>query len=187
VVFVRAAAGGASAYLRALGAPVDDLRISMPVSTRTDKSAGGNAFTPTRTLVPAGIEDPVERFEAIRERLGVVKRERAIGATAAFSGVLNVLPTSLLVRFARQQVETVDFATSNVRGAPFDLYLAGAHLEANYPMGPTGGTAFNLTVLSYRGSFDMGLNIDVAAVTDPKLLRRSIQKSFAELLAAGSR
>ena len=77
----------------------------------------------------------------------------------------------MLVRFARQQTETVDFATSNVRGAPFDLYVAGAKIVANYPMGPTGGTAFNLTLLSSGGSLDMGLNIDAAAVDDPELLR----------------
>ena len=59
--------------------PVDELRISMPVSTRKDGSAGGNAFTPTRVLVPAGIEDPAERFAAIRERLDATKREQAIG------------------------------------------------------------------------------------------------------------
>jgi len=87
---------------------------------------------------------------------------------------------------ARQQVETVDFATSNVRGAPFDLFIAGAKIEANYPMGPTGGTAFNLTVLSSGGSLDMGVNIDTAAVGDPELLQRCLVEAYGELLAAGS-
>jgi hypothetical protein len=104
----------------------------------------------------------------------------------SFAGIANLLPTSVLVRFARQQTETVDFATSNVRGAPFDLYVAGAKIVANYPMGPTGGTAFNLTVLSSGGSLDMGVNIDAAAVEDPDLLRDSLESSYAELLAAGS-
>jgi hypothetical protein len=99
--------------------------------------------------------------------------------------VLNALPTSVIVNFARQQVETVDFATSNLRGAPWDLFIAGAEILGNHPMGPTGGTAFNATVLSYRGSLDMGLNIDTAAVDDPGLLRECIRESFEELLAAG--
>ena len=43
--FVAGAAGGAGAYHRELGADVDELRISMPVSTRTDRSVGGNAFS----------------------------------------------------------------------------------------------------------------------------------------------
>jgi WS/DGAT/MGAT family acyltransferase len=117
--FVAGAAGGAGAYHRKAGQPVDELRISMPVSTRKDGSAGGNAFTPTRVLVPAGIEDPAERFTAIRARLDTTKHEKAMGLVSSVAGVANLLPTSVAVRFARQQVETVDFTTSNVRGAPF--------------------------------------------------------------------
>src|SRR4051812_4227999 len=182
-LFVAGAVAGAGAYHRAKDAAVDELRITMPVSTRTKGSTQGNAFTPTRVLLPAGDLDPETRLTTIRERLGTTKGERAIGLASAFAGVMNVLPTSVLVRFARQQVETVDFATSNVRGAPFDLYIAGAKIEANYPMGPTGGTAFNLTVLSSGGWLDMGCNIDLAAIDDPDLLRRCLEEAYAELLA----
>ena len=186
-IFVAAAAGGAGAYHRAAGAPVDELRITMPVSTRKDGSAGGNAFTPTRVLVPVGIEDPATRFTAIRECLDATKRERAMGAVAGMAGVANLLPTSVAVRLARQQVETVDFATSNVRGAPFPLFIAGARILANYPVGPTGGTAWNLTLMSYDGSLDMGLNADLGAVPDPAALRDAIATEFAALIAAGTR
>jgi hypothetical protein len=181
--FVCGVAGGAGRYHRERGVEVDELRVSMPVSTRSDKSAGGNSFSPTRALIPAGTVDPVERFAGVRERLSSTKSERATGLTDAFAGVLNALPTSVVVNFARQQVETVDFATSNLRGAPWDLYIAGAEILGNHPMGPTGGTAFNATVLSYRGGLDMGLNIDTAAVDDPALLRDCIRESFDELLA----
>jgi WS/DGAT/MGAT family acyltransferase len=181
--FVSAVAGGAGAYHRERGVEVDELRVSMPVNTRTDKSAGGNAFTPTRALVPAGTKDPVERFAGVRDRLTSTKGERGLGFTEAFAGVLNVLPTSVLVNFARQQVETVDFATSNLRGAPWDLFIAGAEILGNHPMGPTGGTAFNATVLSYRGTLDMGINVDTAAIDDPGLLRDCIRESFDDLLA----
>jgi WS/DGAT/MGAT family acyltransferase len=180
--FVCGVAGGAGAYHREKGVEVEELRASMPVNTRTDKSAGGNAFTPTRVLVPAGTKDPVERFEIIRDRLTSTKGERGLGFAESFAGVLNALPTSVLVNFARQQTETVDFATSNLRGAPWDLFIAGAEVLGNHPMGPTGGTAFNATVLSYRGTLDMGINIDTAAVDEPALLRTCIEESFAELL-----
>ena len=185
-IFVTAAAGGAGAYHRAKGAPVDELRISMPVSTRRDGSAGGNAFTPTRVLVPVGIEDPAERFDAIRARLDATKREKAVGVVDGLAGLANLLPTSVAVRVARQQVETVDFATSNVRGAPFPLYIAGARILATYPVGPTGGTAWNLTLMSYDGQLDMGLNTDVGAVEDPTMLRDAIAAEFAALIAAGT-
>ena len=104
----------------------------------------------------------------------------------ALAGVTAALPTSLLVRIARQQTETVDFSTSNVRGSAVPLFLAGARVDANYPIGPTVGTAFNLTCLSYGGSLDMGLNIDVAAVEHPVLLRNLMEESFDELVQRGS-
>ncbi|MGI8791595.1 MAG: wax ester/triacylglycerol synthase domain-containing protein [Acidimicrobiales bacterium] len=181
--FVNCVAGGAAAYHRAKGAPVAELRMAMPVSTRTDKSVGGNSFSPSRVLVPAGIEHPEERFAAIHERVNATKSERALTFTNTFAGVLNLLPTGLVVNLARQQTETVDFATSNVRGAPFDLYVAGAHILGNHPMGPTGGTAFNATVLSYNDQMDIGITIDTAAVDDPALLRQCMTDSFDEFNA----
>jgi WS/DGAT/MGAT family acyltransferase len=184
-VFVAGAAAAAGKYHRAKGAEVDELRISMPVSTRSDRSMGGNSFTPARLTVPVGGSSAVEQFAAIRERLTVTKGERALQLAGALAGVMNLLPTSLVIRVTRQQVETVDFATSNVRGAPFDLYIAGAKILANYPMGPTGGTAFNLTVLSSSGWLDMGVNIDAAAIDDPNLLRECLEDSYAELLSIG--
>jgi WS/DGAT/MGAT family acyltransferase len=184
-VFVAGAAAAAGAYHRAKGAEVDELRISMPVSTRTDRSMGGNSFTPARLTVPVAGQGAVEQFTAIRDRLNATKQERALQFANALAGVINILPTSMLVRIARQQVETVDFATSNVRGAPFDLYIAGAKILANYPMGPTGGTAFNLTVLSSSGWLDMGVNIDTAAIDDPELLRQCLEDAYAQLLSIG--
>src|SRR4029077_47850 len=156
------------------------------ISTRTDRSAGGNDFTPSRVLVPVGDLPPNERFAAIHERLSDVKNERSLGMADTFAGILTSLPSPLLLRLARQQVETVDFACSNVRGAPFDLYVAGTHVEANYPMGPTAGTAFNATLLSYRNSLDIGLCSDAAVVDDPVLLRDAIKESIEELIIAGS-
>jgi WS/DGAT/MGAT family acyltransferase len=184
-IFVAGAAFAAGAYHRAKGVDVDELRVTMPVSTRSDRSMGGNAFTPARLTVPVGGASALSEFSAIQERLTATKHERALEFADALAGVINVLPTSVLVRIARQQVETVDFATSNVRGAPFDLYIAGAQILANYPMGPTGGTAFNLTVLSSGGWLDMGVNIDTAAIEHPDLLRQCLEEAYAELLSAG--
>ena len=183
-VLVTAVAGGAGAYHRDLGAPVELLRMAMPVSTRTDRSAAGNAFVPTRVLVPAGIEDPVERFRVTSALLERTKHERIIGAAGQLAALANLLPTSVATRLMREQARTIDFATSNVRAAPVELYVAGARIEANYPVGPLSNTAFNLTMMSYCGSLDMGLHIDAGAVAEPERLRDRIADAFAELLSA---
>jgi WS/DGAT/MGAT family acyltransferase len=184
-VLVTAVAGGAGAYHRRLGAPVDVLRMAMPVSTRRDRSAGGNAFVPTRVLVPVGIEDPVERFRATSALLERTKHERIIGAAGQLAALVNLLPTSVATRIMREQARTIDFATSNVRAAPVELFIAGARIEANYPIGPLSNTAFNLTMMSYRGTLDMGLHVDAGAVPEPELLRDCILEAFDELLTFG--
>jgi WS/DGAT/MGAT family acyltransferase len=183
-LFVSAVAGGAGAYHRDRGVEVEELRMAMPVSTREAKTVGGNAFAPTRTLVPVG-PDPIARFEAIRDRLSTTKTEPALRLAGGLAGFANLAPTSLLVRATRGQVQSIDFTTSNVRGAPFDLYVAGARIDANFPLGPLAGTAFNATLLSVAGSLDIGIHVDAGAVADAESLRDAIDASFAELLALG--
>lgn len=184
--FVTGVAGGAGEYHRRLGSPVDSLRMAMPVSTRKDKTAGGNAFVPTRVVVPVGTEDPLERFAAIHEVLGQTKRERVIGLVDQLAGLANLLPTSVVARFTLDQARAVDFTTSNVRAAPFDLFIAGALVEATYPLGPLSNTAFNLTMMSYRGVLNMGLHVDTGAIEHPELLRECVEEGFAELITAAS-
>jgi WS/DGAT/MGAT family acyltransferase len=180
--FLTAAAEAASRYHVKLGAPVESLRASMAISTRATES-GANAFTLARMVVPTG-EMPIdERFRAIQE-IADAAREQAGGATlSSLATMTAALPTSLLTRLVRQQSQTVDFATSNVRGAPMPLYVAGAQVLENYPVGPLAGVAMNVTLLSYLGSLDMGINMDAAAVERPELLSRLLQQSLRDLAA----
>ncbi len=181
--YVTIMAAAAGSYHRALGSDVAELRMTMPVSVRHDHDAGGNAWVPTRVLVPTGPMAPAARFEEVSRRLTAVKHE-SLDAAASFAGVARLVPRPLLFRVARQQVRTVDFACSNVRGAPFDLWIAGAHVEANHPMGPTAGVAFNATVLSYKDSLDLGLNTDTGAIAEPDRLVECIRDAAAELARA---
>jgi WS/DGAT/MGAT family acyltransferase len=183
-VFVTAVAGAAGAYHRARGVEVGELRMSMPISTRHDHDAGGNAWAPTRVLVPAGETDAVARFSEVRNRLEAIKRGPSLGLAAGLASFLRAVPAPLVLRLARQQVGTVDFACSNVRGAPFDLWIAGARVLTNYAMGPTAGTAFNATMLSYRDQLDVGINADRAAIDDAAELAGHISDAFAELFDA---
>lgn len=178
--FVTAAAHAASKYHQQLGAPVESLRASMAISTRTEAS-GSNAFTLARMLVPTSDMPLPERFAAVNEILTVAREGSTSGSLEAIATVSTVIPTSVVTRLARAQAETVDFATSNVRGAGVALYVAGSKMLENYPVGPLGGVAFNLTLMSYMGSLDVGINIDEAAVESPALLRDSLVESFQEL------
>ncbi len=182
-LFVSALCEAVGGYHRARGAGIGDLRLSMPVSTRTDRSAGGNSFVPARLLVPCGDLPAEARFPLVHERLLRARKGASIGLVGAAAGALTSLPAAVVARFARQQTDTVDFAASNVRGAPFELWIAGAKIVHNHPMGPTGGTAFIATVLSTAGTLDLGLCTDSAAVHDPTELRDRIAAGFSALLS----
>jgi WS/DGAT/MGAT family acyltransferase len=197
--FVTGASAGAGNYHRSRGAAVDHLRVSMPVSSRparrrTEASgedtagrpapSGGNTFSPTQTLVPTGACDPRDRFAVIHEALHRAKSERALGVFDSAATVVNLLPSAALVAAGGMLTGSMDFVCSNVRAAPFDVYIAGALIEANYPVGPLAGVAFNLTTMSYRGQMFLGLVVDPVAVEEPEALLHDIERGYEELFAA---
>jgi diacylglycerol O-acyltransferase / wax synthase len=180
--FVTGITGALGLYHERMGEPCDELRMAMPISTRSSgDDSESNSFTPARVVVPVQPKDPTTRFELVHERLASVRSEPAIAAAGSLAGLLTPLPTSALVALTRSQAGTIDFAASNLRGSPVDLYLGGARIEANFPMGPRTGCAVNVTLLSYKDSLDMGLNIDPAAVTDSATLLDCFDESFGAL------
>ncbi|MEZ5240058.1 MAG: WS/DGAT domain-containing protein [Microthrixaceae bacterium] len=191
--FVTGAATAAGAYHRAAGSEVPELRMSMPVSVRSgtpagdrpDPMAGGNAFAPSQVLVPTASMEATQRFSEVHQRLAATRSERALGILDGAAAVINLLPTAALLATGERATAGIDFVCSNVRAAPFDLYMGGALLEANYPVGPLAGTAFNLTTMSYRGSLWLGLHVDTAAVQDPPQLLELLVEAYEELFGAG--
>jgi diacylglycerol O-acyltransferase / wax synthase len=181
-VFITGLTSAFRRYHVGRGSDCEELRMAMPVNTRTRGDDAPNRFSPARLLVPLVPDDPTERFAFIRERLGGAKSEASLNAVDALAGVVSTLPTSLLVGLARSQVRTIDFAASNLRGSPVSLYLAGARIAANYPLGPRTGSAVNITVLSYCDDVHMGINLDPAAIEDVDAFMDDIAKSFSELL-----
>ncbi len=175
--FLTAAAHAASEYHIQMGMPTECLRASMAISTRT-KESGSNAFSLVRILVPTAEMPIADRFLAIQEATLVGREASAAAGLDTLAAVASTMPTSLITRLARQQGQTIDFATSNVKGSPVPCYIAGSQLLEIYPIGPLGGVAFNLTLMSYLGSLDMALNIDTAAVTEPGLLSDCLQRAF---------
>jgi hypothetical protein len=92
--FLTCAADAASAYHVKMGQPVESLRASMAVSTRT-KESGSNAFSLARMLVPTG-EMPIdERFLAIQEATAMARESTKSGGLDALAALASALPTSL--------------------------------------------------------------------------------------------
>lgn len=182
--FIASAAQAAGDYHRRIGVPVEHLRTTMAISTRTE-SSGGNAFSLARMLVPTGDMPVAERFQLILSATAAAKAvSKEAGGLDSLAAFASTLPTSLITRLARQQSQTIDFATSNVKASPVPVYIAGAQILEIYPIGPLAGVAFNMTLMSYVGSLDIGVNIDTAAVRAPEILIDCFKKAFKDLAAS---
>lgn len=182
--FVAGVIGGLARYHRFYGEHVDDLRMVMPINLRESSSAmGGNHFTPARFLVPMGIDDPAERILELGRIARAVRDEPAVALTDALAGVLNQLPTTITTALFGSMLKGADFVTSNVPGAPFPIYAAGAELERMYAFGPLSGAALNVTLLSHCGTCCIGVNYDAVAIPDHDVLMECIEQGFAEVLA----
>lgn len=184
-VFVTAALRGVAAYHRISGAPVDELRVAIPVSTRNDIHAGGNAFSPTRVLLPSGDQlAAAAHLQLVSVQLTGTKHERSTGLIEPLAAATEVVPPALLRAVVKWQAGTIDFTASNVRAAPVPLYIAGARIDATYAAGPLAATAANITMMSYDGRIDLGIHVDTGAVSDPELLRDTVVAAIHEVCDA---
>nr|WHV03895.1 putative wax ester synthase/acyl-CoA:diacylglycerol acyltransferase [uncultured bacterium] len=182
--FVAGVAGGFMRYHERNGAPVEALRMNMPINVRTADTAdvAGNQFAPARFPVPMNIEDPIERMQIIRELVAGQRAEPAMGLTETMAGVLNRLPTTATTALFGSMLKGCDFTTSNVPGAPIATYIAGAEVTSMVPFGPLAGVAVNVTLVSNIDEVIIGINIDTRAVPDHELLVECFQESFDEII-----
>jgi WS/DGAT/MGAT family acyltransferase len=183
--FVAAVTGGLRRYHEHHRAPVDELRMTMPINVRdaANGNRAGNRFVPARLIVPIGIADPANRVRAIRELVGRQRAEPALGLLDDVSGMLRRLPAPLYTALFGSMLKGVDFVTSNVPGPPMETFLAGARIEAVYGFGPLSGAAANLTLFSYLDQLGMAINTDRAAIPDPEVFLGCIEAGVGEVLA----
>jgi WS/DGAT/MGAT family acyltransferase len=184
--FVAGVVGGLARYHEFHGEEVDDLRMVMPINVREASAAlGGNHFTPARFLVPLTIKDPAERIVELGRLARTIREEPAVALTDALAGILNQLPTTITTAVFGSMLKGADFVTSNVPGAPFPIYAAGAELERMYAFGPLSGAAVNVTLLSHCGDCCIGVNMDAVAVPDAEVMIGGLEEAFADVVAVG--
>ena len=182
--FVGGVMGGLQRYHADHGVSPRELRMIMPINVRgTTGGMGGNHFTPARVMMPADLDDPVDRITEISGRCRRMRAEPAVAMTERLATVLNLLPRKAATALMGSMFKGADLVTSNVPGAPFPLYLGGAEIEQLYAFGPLSGTSTNVTMLSHSGTCCIGVNVDSAAFPDPDALHRNLRGGFAEILA----
>ncbi len=181
--FVAAVLGGLDRYHRHHQTVAPHLRMTMPINIRASdtEQTAGNYFVPARFCVPADILDPIARMTAVRELVEHERGEPALALTEPIAGILNRLPTSASTAVFGAMLKGTDFITSNVPGAPFPVYIAGARAEAQYPFGPMTGAATSVVLLSYLDRVHIGVNMDPAAIPDAEVYVGCLRDSFDEI------
>lgn len=140
------------------------------------------------------VDDPAERLRAVRESSDAGKRLRGTLAEHRSLGLSDTIPPALFGVAARvwssahldaRTPPVYNVIISNVAGPPVDFYIAGARVEAMYPMGPLlYGGGLNITVFSNGGTIDVGIVTCRELVPDPWVIADRFRPALDALAGA---
>lgn len=162
-VFLGLCSAALRRHLQSIGQLPEEPMISgVPVSLREPgDTSEGNSVGFLWANLATHLDHPVQRVKAISESMlaskshlqSLPKSLRSPYTLATMSPVLTVLMTGLGATLPPPMNTTI----SNVPGPSKTLYLAGAQLEAIYPVSiPFQGQALNITCISYAGQLNVG-------------------------------
>jgi hypothetical protein len=181
-VFLSGILGGLGLYHQKHGAVPPSIRVGMPISTRTEET-GIDLTNQVEGAVlrgPLQLADPVERTRLVHELVLNARGESLLTLVGDLTGLAARIPG--VVEAVARAVSSIDVLASNLPGPPVDLFLAGARLERMVPVGPRGGAGLNLTLLSYRDTVHVGVNMDPLATPDSDVLLDCLRAGFEEVL-----
>jgi WS/DGAT/MGAT family acyltransferase len=182
--FVAALLGAFRLYHEALGHPIVELPMAIPISVRREgDAAGGNRIAGARFAGPVAIADPRARMRAIGALVRSIRSEPGLEGMSVLAPALARLPAAILSAIAGGMTKSNDLQASNVPGLREELYLAGARIERAYGFGPLPGCASMITMTTHGDTCCVGANIDPAAVTDTELFAQCLERGFAEVLS----
>jgi WS/DGAT/MGAT family acyltransferase len=178
--------------------PADPLVAQIPVSVRKESQQGtyGNRILLMTAPLFTDEHDPVKRLRRTHESLAEMKERHKALPAELLQDANQFIPPAVFSRAARLTFSLASSARgrpawnlviSNVPGPQFPLYMAGARLEANYPVSViTDGMGLNITVMSYCGSLDFGIVADREQMPDLRTIMDSLGDALEELRPAGA-
>jgi hypothetical protein len=164
------AGGRVAVFTKIHHAAVDGLSGAEILSVLLDVSPEGRYIEPPPATNRRGERVPGD-LEMLGRGIAGLPRQplRIVTARLAVTRGLEA-PTNLVI--------------SNVPGSPVPMFLAGARLEAQYPVSAIiDGVGINITVLSYRDQLDFGIVVDREMVDDAWDLIGRLKLAHEELLA----
>jgi diacylglycerol O-acyltransferase / wax synthase len=183
--YLAALSGGLGRYHEALGVPVGELPLALPVSLRgPDDPAAGNRITGVTIAAPVGEPDPAERIRLVREQVIARRGEPALDVLARMAPVLSLLPDAALETIT-DRITPPDIQASNVPGYAQETFLAGARVDRQYGIGPLPRVAMMAVLISRAGICTVTVRYDTASFFDADQLEKSLQLGFDEVIDLG--
>ena len=174
--------------------PDEPLVAMVPVSVRAEDEQGtfGNRISTMIVPIPTDEADPVRRLERAHELLRSAKEHHAALPADLLTDASAFVPPAVAALAARTTVgilgrtrPPLNLVVSNVPGPRSPLYIAGARLEAHYPVSAiVDGVGLNMTVMSYLDHVDFGIVADRDQLPDVWPLVRAAQHEVDRLAAA---
>ncbi|MEA2438871.1 MAG: diacylglycerol O-acyltransferase / wax synthase [Thermoleophilaceae bacterium] len=174
--------------------PKDPLVSMVPMSVRTEEQKGtfGNRVSMMVVPIPTDVADSRERLITAHETLKSAKqRHRALpadlltDATSFIPPAVQAQASRLTMQLTGRLAPALNLVISNVPGPRDPLYMAGAQLQANFPVSVIAdGMGLNMTVMSYRDHVDFGLVGDRNLVGDLWPMMEGLEASLDELCEA---
>ncbi len=165
------------------------IRTLVPVSVRAkdEKGVYDNKVSAMFAELPVGIEDPVERLEAIHAQMQDLKSSGQAVAAERLTALSGFAPAVLLAlagrvgtRLPQSAINTV---TTNVPGPQQPLYLVGRRLLEAFPFVPLGGhVRIGVAIFSYDGGINFGVTGDFDTAPDIDVVCAGIEHGLAQLL-----
>ena len=195
-VVMTICAGALRSFLREHGElPSSPLVTMIPVSVRTPEQFGtfGNRVSTMIVQLPTDESEAGERLRKVHETMHSAKERHQALPASLLQDANEIIPPALLARASRVTARLattrgleapVNVIISNVPGSPVPLYLAGARLEAQFPVSAImDGVGLNMTLLSYRDQLDFGVVADREMLDDAWDLIARLRDAHEELLA----
>ena len=186
-VLLACAAGAFGEYLRQRGqSPTGkEIRVMVPVNLRPLDKAWqlGNRFGLAPLVLPIGIDNPVARVYAVRQRMDDLKgsyQPLLAFAVLAMSGLfVKPVQDAVLGMFAKKATAVM----TNVPGPAVALKFCGSTLRQTMFWVPASGDiGVGVSILSYGGGVQFGLITDEALCPDPQSVIDRFEPEFEKLL-----
>ena len=193
-VLVSAVAGALGDHLRDRGDGADEVHALVPFNLRplTEPLPRdlGNRFGLILLSLPVGIEDPLERLEAVHEQMQAIKASHEGQIAYGIIGLLGRAPGAVEHRLIDFFSAKGTLVLTNVPGPPRTVSFAGTPVRGVLVWAPcSGSVGMSVSIFSYAGKVTVGFLTDAGLVPEPQVLgdlfRGELRRLRRAVAAAG--